>query len=76
MSKVGIALLQLLIHLDVLHDVVGQVVQHHPVIAFEEVAAVKQQVIHAPPVDGYLPVAAQRDTRQLLDQVPEHGAVL
>ena len=60
------------VHLDVLHRVVRQVVEHHPVVALEEVGAVQRQVIHAPPVHQYLAVVLQRHARQLTDKSVEH----
>ena len=63
---------RLLIHLHVLYHIVGQVVEHHPVVALEEVLAIECEVINLASVDEYLSVVLQLHAWQLLDECIEH----
>ena len=62
-------------YLHVLDGVVGQVFEHHLVLALEEVGAVQRQVLHLLAVDVNLAVLLQFHARQLLDESVEHRAL-
>ena len=64
----------LVIDLDVLHGEVRQILQHHLVLALEEILAVERQVVYLPSVDEYLTVLLQLHARQLLDEAVQHRA--
>ena len=65
----------LVIDLHVLHCVVRQVLQHHLVLALEEVGTVQRQVLYLLAIDEYLAVVLQFHTWQLLDESVEHRAL-
>ena len=60
--------------LQLLHGVVGQVVEHDLILALEEVLAVQRQVVHLLAVDVDVAVFLQFCTRHLTDESVEHRA--
>ena len=63
----------LVVELDILHRICGQVVEHDVVVAFEEILPVEQQALHLFPVDEDSSVALQPRPRELPHQCVEHG---
>ena len=64
----------LLIYFNVSNRVVRQVIEHHLVLAAEEVVAVERQEIHLSPMHIDLAVLVQLYTRHLADEGIEHRA--
>ena len=58
--------------LQLLDGVVGQVVEHHLVLAFEEVLAVEGEVIDLLTIDIDVTIVLQLSTRHLTDKSVEH----
>ena len=56
-----------------LDGVVGEVFHQHTLVAAKEGTRAQQQLIHLAPVDENFAVGIQRNTRQLADEVVEHG---
>ena len=65
----------LVIHLNLLHRVVRQVLQHQLVLPPKEVLAVQQQVLHFLAVDENLTLLVQLRAGHLTDERVEHRAV-
>ena len=63
---------RLVVYLQVLHRIVGQVVEHELVLAAEEVLSVQEQVVDALSVDVDVAVLLQLGTRELSYQSVEH----
>ena len=66
---------RLVVDLQLLHGEVRQVVEHHLVLATEEVLAVEQQIVHLSPVDIDVAILLQLSTRHLTDESVEHRSV-
>ena len=65
---------RLVVDLHILYRVVRQVVEHHFVVAFEEVLAVERQVVHLLAINIDVAVIFQLGTRHLTNEAVEHGA--
>ena len=65
---------EFVVDLHFLHSVGRQVVEHHGVVATEELLAVEQQALHELAVVVYLSVLLQFHAWHLLDEGIEHGA--
>ncbi len=63
------------IHLDIADRIIRQVVEHHLVVALEEVLAVEHQIVHGTSVDLDDPIGTHLHTRHLTYQGIEHTAV-
>ena len=64
-----------LIHFQVLHRVIGQVVHQHLLVAPEERARTQQQLVHLAPVHENLALVVHRHARKLPDERVQHRAV-
>ena len=62
------------VHLELLDGIVGQVVEHDFVVAFVEVLAVEEEVVHLSAVDVDFAVFLELSAGQLADKSVEHGA--
>ena len=65
---------RLVVDLHILHRIVGQVVEHYFVVAFEEVLSIERQVVHLLPVHVDVAIVFQFCTGHLTHQSVEHRA--